>query len=268
MRRLAIAGAALVAISASLGFQAPALASGLAGSGLRAAQTRPFLPSQLSVLSDPNVAFGLLLLAMLGLGLELVHPGTLFPGIVGLTAGGLVVVGLIGARVDLIGLLVIGIAVGLFVVDLVAASHGALTVAGVAVAIAGGVLMFWGRPISPIAVVGLPLGLGAVWAVLSRRALEVRHRPYPKQPQELLGQTGIVMNGGNGVGLASVAGELWRVVSRDAALIPEGSEVEVMAQDGLTLIVRVTDLPDEPGIKTVSARTDLPQLGRQKGVSS
>jgi len=268
MRRLAIAGAALVAGSASLGFQAPALASGLADGAHRVASASAFVPPQLNLLSDPNVAFGLLLLAVLGLGLELVHPGVLIPGVIGLIAGGLAVAGLIGARVDLLGLLVIGVAIGLFVVDVIATSHGALTVAGVAVAIAGGVLMFWGRPISPVAVVGIPLSLGTVWIVLSRRALQVRHRPYSKQPQELLGETGLVRDGGNGVGLALVAGELWRVVSRDAAPIPAGSEVEVLAQDGLTLIVRVTGIPVETGSNDAYATSGLAPVGRPKGVNS
>ena len=241
MRRLAIAGAATGAVAGSLGLAAPVLARSLGTAQSAPGVTQ--LPGQLQFLANPTIAFGLLLLALVGIGLELVHPGAIVPGVVGLIAGVLAVTGLLGLPLDLLGLLLVAAATALFVVDLVAPTHGVLTFAGIAAAVAGGVLMFRGQPVNPVVLVGLPIGLGGTWLVLSRRALAVRHRPYPHQPQELLGEVGVIRESQAGSALALVDGELWRAVARDGSPLEVGSEIEVLAQDGLTLIVDVIGLP-------------------------
>ena len=201
------------------------------------------LPSALGFLADPTLVFGLLLLALLGVGVELVHPGALVPGIVGLVAGALAIVGLLALPLNLFGLLLVGAAVAFFILDISVPSHGAVSVLGIAAAIAGGWLLFRQPGVSPIALLGLPLGMGALWVIVSGRALEVRHKDFPQTPHELLGLTGIVRERAAPVGLAEVGGELWRVVSRDDSPLDVGSEIEVLAQDGLTLIVRLTGVP-------------------------
>ncbi len=231
----------------SLGLTAPVLAHSLG------ARTPPAGPAGLSaalvILANPTIAFGLLLLAMLGIGLELVHPGAIVPGVVGLIAGVLAVAGLLGLPLDFLGLLLVAAAAALFMVDTVAPTHGVLTVVGIGAAIAGGVLMFPGRAVAPVALLGLPLGLGGIWVLLSHRALAVRHRPYPRQPQELLGEVGVVKATSGESSLALVDGELWRVISRDGAPVAVGAEVQVLAQDGLTLIVAPTGLSGGSEIK-------------------
>lgn len=241
MRRWAIVGAGLGAAAGSLGFCAPVLARSLGGAD--SAVGAAVLPVPLQFLANPTVAFGLLLLALVGIGLELIHPGAIVPGVVGLIAGVLAVTGLLGIPLDVLGLLLVAAATALFVVDLVAPTHGVLTVAGVAAAIAGGVLMFAKEPVNPIALFGLPVGLGGIWLVLSRRALAVRRRPYPHQPQELLGEVGVVRETQEGSCLVMVEGELWRAISRNGMPLPVGAEIEVLAQDGLKLIVDVIGLP-------------------------
>ncbi|MHB1499553.1 MAG: NfeD family protein [Candidatus Dormibacteria bacterium] len=247
MRRLAVAGAALGAGVLSLGLTAPVLAHSLGAAPHPASPAG--LPAALAIFANPTITFGLLLLAMLGIGLEMVHPGAIVPGVVGLIAGVLAVAGLLGLPLDLLGLLLVAAAAALFMVDTVAPTHGVLTVVGIGAAITGGVLMFPGRPVAPVALVGLPLGLGGIWVLLSHRALAVRHRPYPRQPQELLGEVGVVKETRGEPSLALVDGELWRIISRDGAPVAAGDEVEVLAQDGLTLIVATIGLSGGSEIK-------------------
>ncbi len=241
MRRLAIAGATLGAAGGSLGLTAPVLAHSLGATP--PAALVPQLSPPLQFLANPTIAFGLLLLALVGIGLELVHPGALVPGVVGLIAGVLATAGLLGLPLDVLGLLLVEAATALFVIDLVAPTHGVLTLGGIGAAIAGGVLMFRGQGVNPVALVGLPVGFGGIWLVLSRRALAVRHRPYPHQPQELLGEVGVIKEVQEGSALALVDGELWRVVARDGTPMEAGGDIEVLAQDGLTLIVDVIGRP-------------------------
>lgn len=251
VRAAAISGVGIATVLA----QSPVLAAQPAG------QTGAhLLPGQLAFLANPTLAFGLILLALVGLGLELLHPGAVVPGTVGLLAGILAVAGLIDLPLNLLGLVLLGAAVALFVVDLGATSHGVLSIAGVAAAGVGGWLLFQGQGVDLVALILLPVGMGAIWMWLSSRALRVRRRPYGAMPQELLGLHGVVIRVHEGAAEVRVAGEVWRVVALGEAPLAIGTEVEVLAQDGLTLIVRpagpvttppITRAPGIPGPREV-----------------
>ena len=233
MRRSSVAGAICGAGAGGLLAQSTVLAAS-------PDRTGHLLPAPLSVLADPTLAFGLLLLALLGVGLEAMHPGAVVPGTVGLLSGVLAVAALLDLSLNLLGLVLVAVAAGLFVLDLGAQSHGVLSVAGMAAAAAGGWLLFRGPGVDPVALVALPVALGAIWLWLSARAMAVRRRAYPAVPQELLGHCGLVVEPRDGGAVARVDGELWRVVERSDHPLSAGDEVEVLAQDGLTLIVRQT----------------------------
>ena len=233
MRRSSVAGAICGAGVGGLLAQSTVLAAS-------PARASHLLPTQLSVLADPTLAFGLLLLALLGLGLEAMHPGAIVPGTVGILSGVLAAAALLDLPLNLLGLVLVAVAAGLFVLDLGAQSHGVLSVAGMAAAGAGGWLLFRGPGVDPVALVALPVALGAIWLWLSARAMEVRRRTYPAVPQELLGHLGLVVEQRDGGAVARVDGELWRVVERSEHPLAVGDEVEVLAQDGLKLIVRQT----------------------------
>src|SRR5262245_28526210 len=96
----------------------------------------------LHTLLNPNVAFLLLNLGVLGLIAELYHPGTLLPGLVGAVGLvlGLVALGTLPVNWGAVGLLVL--AFGLFLADLHVAGHGALSVAGLVAFVVGGLLLF------------------------------------------------------------------------------------------------------------------------------
>src|SRR5215471_17021616 len=84
----------------------------------------------LQLLIDPNVAYILILVAVLGLIAEISSPGAILPGVVGGLAGILALVSLSMLPVNLVGLLLLGFAFLLFVVDVKAQTHGILTVGG------------------------------------------------------------------------------------------------------------------------------------------
>ena len=259
MRRSTVALATCGAGVGGLLAQAPVLAASPATAG-------HLLPPQLGVLADPTLTFGLLLLALLGLGLELMHPGAIVPGTVGLLAGVLAAAGLLDLPLNLLGLLLVAVAAGLFVLDLSAQSHGVLSVAGMAAAAAGGWLLFRGPGVDPVALIALPVVLGGIWLWLSARALEVRRRSFPAVPQELLGHAGTVVEERPEGAVARVDGELWRVIERSDHRLQPGDEVEVLAQDGLTLIVRQTSAGGDgslPGDRRLGgAATSAQRSGR------
>jgi len=222
-----------------------------------AGQTVSQTSGAVGLLSNPTLAFVLLLVAFLGVGLEIIHPGALVFGTVGLVAGVLAVVGLANQPVDWLGLVLVGTAAALLVVDTSLHSHGLVSLVGVCAAIAGGLLLYQTSPgesgVSLAALITVPVVLGGTWIVLSRRALRVRHLPYASSSHELLGLTAVVRERANPNGIAAVEGELWRITARESEPIEVGTRVEVRAQDGLTLIVEPL-----PGPPTVSEQATDP----------
>ncbi|MGA8426185.1 MAG: NfeD family protein [Candidatus Dormiibacterota bacterium] len=253
MRRAPILGAAVVTGAGFFGSQLQAMA---AGPGAVAA-SHP--TGVLGFLANPTVAFVLLLIALLGVGLEFIHPGTFVFGSIGVVAGALAIAGLLNLSVDWLGLVLVASAVALLVVDTSGQSHGLISLAGVAAAVAGGLLLFRTSSeesgVNLVALVAVPLVAGGIWITLSRRALRVRHLPFGATTHELLGLTAVVRERADPQGSAAVEGELWRIVSLHGESIEVGTEVEVMAQDGLTLIVEplpgpapVSDSRTGPGV--------------------
>ena len=251
MRRLAVAGSALVAGTLAVGIQIPVLVEAAGRSLPGTPSVHSGLTSTLGFLADPNLTFGLILLALLGVGMELLHPGAIVPGVVGLLAGVLAVAGLLQLPINLVGLLLVAAAAALFIVDTASPTHGLLSVAGAGAAIAGGWLLFRGQGVDPVVLLTLPLAMGGAWILLKARVLGVRNRPFPLETQDLLGRSAKVLERASPIGIAQVDGELWRVVDRDNALLEPGSEVQIVAQIGLTLVVKPTSLRASPEINRV-----------------
>lgn len=227
------------------------------------ASAQPHTISHLSgfvgLLANPTVAFVLLLAALLGVGLEVVHPGTLVFGTLGLVAGALAIVGLANQPVDWLGLVLVGSAVALLVVDTSLQTHGLAALLGVIAAVAGGLLLYNTAPgedgVSLVALITVPVVLGGVWITLSRRALRVRRLPFGSSTHELLGLTAVVRQRPDPFGIAAVEGELWRIATRDGEPVEIGANVEVIAQDGLTLIVEPLPGPTTASEQVVASGT-------------
>jgi membrane-bound serine protease (ClpP class) len=204
----------------------------------------------LQILVDPNVAFLLLLVGMVGIALEAFSPGAIVPGAIGVLA---LLLGLIGAAqlpVEAIGVVLLIIAFVLIVAEAHLPTGGLLGVLGVGALIAGGLLLFGddegGAEISPVLVVVMALVLGGLLVVAGRKVLEARRRPVATGEEALIGTIGRVRTPLDPVGQVFVQGALWRARSSDAeAPIEAGYRVRIEAVDGLTLTVSATG--DGPG---------------------
>ena len=199
----------------------------------------------LHALIDPNVAYLLLLLAVFGVLVELTTPGAVLPGVVGVISGVLAMVALTGLPINLGGVLLILFAFGLFIADLKAPTHGILTAGGVIALLLGSALLINTGPIglgiSPWLIVGgavASLGLGFVL----RKAIAARSRPAYVGAESLIGAIGKVREPLAPQGMVFVAGALWRA-SAVGGQIPTGSEVRVVARQGLELDVVPLEAP-------------------------
>jgi membrane-bound serine protease (ClpP class) len=200
-------------------------------------------------LMDPNVAFLLLAIGALALYVEFNHPGAVIPGTVGVVFILLAAFALnfLPTRFAALGL-ILG-AFALFAAEAKFASHGVLTIGGIALLTLGGLLLV-DSPIPEMRVhlltalaVSIPLGL--ITAFLMTIALKARRNKVVTGAQGLVGETAVAQTALSPQGKVFVHGELWDAVASSA--LPPGQLVVVRRIDGLTLHVDPLGATPPPG---------------------
>jgi membrane-bound serine protease (ClpP class) len=194
----------------------------------------------LNVITDPNVAYILMMLGMLGLFFELSNPGVILPGVVGGISLILAFFAFQSLPINYAGLLLILFAIVLMIAEIKVVSHGILAIGGV-VSMALGSLMLFDAPEVGFRVswwvivptVGATAGMFLFVVAAGIRALTARSTVGAPA---LLGQTGVARGALSPEGHVLVQGELWRAVARGAP-VEEGSRVRVVDVQGLTLTV-------------------------------
>ncbi|MBI6547152.1 MAG: nodulation protein NfeD [Cyanobacteria bacterium NC_groundwater_1444_Ag_S-0.65um_54_12] len=194
----------------------------------------------LFVISDPNIAFILLNLGMLGLFFELSNPGAVLPGVIGGICLLLAFFSLGMLPVNYAGVALILFAFLLFVADLFSPSHGVLTVGGVISLILGGFLLFSGSPLGIIVsrplVLTVGLTTGGLFAACLALALRAQRRKVTTGREDLLGRTARVKVALNPEGQVFLEGERWQAHTLEGP-IEEGAEVIVRDMQDLKLLV-------------------------------
>lgn len=209
----------------------------------------------LAYLMDPNIAFLLLAIGALALYVEFNHPGAVIPGTVGavfiLVAA--FALNLLPTRFAAL-VLILG-AFALFAAEAKFATHGVLTIGGIALLTLGGLLLV-DAPIPEMRVhlltalaVSIPLGL--ITAFLMTIALRARRNKVVTGAQGLVGETGVAQTALSPQGKVFVHGELWDAIA--STTLPVGQLVVVRNVDGLTL--RVDPLTATPPPTTTAPAT-------------
>ena len=199
----------------------------------------------LLMLTDPNIVFILLSVGVLALQVELTHPGAWVPGFVGVVCIALAIYGFGLLPVNWFGLIFILMAFVLFILDIKAPTHGALTAAGVASFIVGGLMLFNspGAPaferVSVPLVVGIGLAIGLMFAAILTYALRAQREPIQVGTASLIGKRGFARSEVGRTGQVQVESELWTAeAAPGSASIGKGDAVEVVDINGLRLRVR------------------------------
>lgn len=196
----------------------------------------------MSVLVNPNVAYLLLLIGLLGLLLEAFAPGTIIPGAIGAVSLVLGVIGAIQLPVALVGVVLLVAGAALIIAEVNLPTAGVLGVLGVAALVGGGLLIFdTGTDqievsVPFVIVVGSVLGLATVFA--GAKGLEARKRPVQTGVEELVGSIATARTPLDPGGQVFVEGALWEArVDPAFAPIEAGYRVRVEGIDGLELLV-------------------------------
>jgi len=194
----------------------------------------------LKTISNPNIAYLLMLIGLAGLYFELSHPGAIFPGVIGGISLILAFYAFQTLSVNYAGVLLILLGAVLFLLEIKVTSYGLLSIGGVICLTLGSIMLFntgttglrvsWSVLIPAVLVIS---GFFVTVAFLAVRA----HMAKPRTGyQGLIGEIAVAKESLAPEGKVFVHGELWNATSDD--IVPVGSRVEVIGVENLLLKVR------------------------------
>ncbi len=201
----------------------------------------------LATLGDPNIAYILVMIGVLGVMMELYHPGLIVPGATGAFFLLLAGIGFNVLPVNVGGIALLAIGIALLVSEIYVTSFGLLTVGGTVALVMGSLLLLdtsdpqffvdpsfqvsWGIIIPSVALIAL-VAVG-IMVVL----LRVQRRRGTTGQEGMVGEAGVARTDvTHNDGSVFVHGELWRATADEP--IPAGTTVEIVAVDGLCVRVR------------------------------
>jgi membrane-bound serine protease (ClpP class) len=195
----------------------------------------------LATISEPNIAYLLMLAGIFGIFFELQHPGAILPGVVGalsiITAG----FAFHMLPVNAAGLALIALALVLFILEVKVTSHGLLAIGGCAAMLIGSMMLID----SPLPFMRVSLGLiipsviatALFFLFVVSMAVRIRQRRVTTGREGLLGLEGVARGAVDSQGgSVFIRGEFWNAHSDET--LEDGAPIEVVHVEGLRLLVR------------------------------
>ncbi len=212
----------------------------LATRDLRVTRAAPDWRTQLlAVITNPTVAYGLMLIGIWGLLLEGYHPGAVLPGVVGAICLLVALFAFQVLSVNYAGLALVVVGIGMIVAEFFFPTYGSLGIGGLIAFVVGSLILFdsdvpgmgVGRPlIAAFAAVGAVAVAGIVYL-----ATRFRRRPVATGAQGMIGASTEVVGDFPGRGHVRYGGELWS--ARGQASLRAGDIARIVKVEGLTLWV-------------------------------
>ena len=204
-----------------------------------------FIERFILLLIDPNIAFLLIAIGVQAVLIEISSPGGWVAGFIGVVCLTLATYGVGVLPVNWFGFIFMATAFVLFILDIKAPTHGALTAAGVASFIVGALVLFNspGTPqfqrVSVPLVIATGILLGLFFFGILVYALRALRVPVSVGVESLAGKIGTVRSWDEAGGQVQVESELWRASSvNESEKISKGDKVEVVEVSGIRLKVR------------------------------
>jgi len=193
----------------------------------------------LSYVTNPNIAYLLLLIAIYGIFFEFANPGLIFPGITGILALLLVLYTFQSLPVNYLGVMLIFFGIGFMIAEVYAASFGVIGLFGVIAFVAGSILIFN----TPDAKYQLALSLIITMSVISftfifiilSLAIKSHKRKIVSGREGLIGSEGVVLSVMNDQTVVRVSGEIWDAKSK--ARLNPSDKIRVTGIKGLVLMI-------------------------------
>lgn len=204
---------------------------------------KTFQEEILDILSDPNIAYILLMVGIYGLLFELYNPGAMFPGVIGFISLVLAFYSLHTLPINYAGVALIVFAIVLFILELKIVSHGLLTIGGVLSLALGSIMLIKTEsPLEDIAISWEVIAAVVFFTILFFVfALGYGIKAQRQKPitgaQGIVGEVGEAITELNPDGNVKVHGEIWSATSLDG-FIEKGSKIKVEQITNLRLTVK------------------------------
>ncbi len=197
----------------------------------------------LFAITDPNIAYILLSLAILGITVEIFNPGLIFPGVAGAISGMLAFYALGMMPVNYAGILLMVLAFGLFIAEAFTPTFGLLTAGGITSLVIGSLILFKGGSLFQVniwLIILIAVIFAAFLAFVINRVVTAHKRQATTGREELLGKTAVVRSPLEPEGKVLYEGEIWTAVL-DQGRADLKEEVVIKNFDGLKLYVTKKD---------------------------
>jgi membrane-bound serine protease (ClpP class) len=193
----------------------------------------------LKTISDPNIAYILMMIGLAGIYFELSNPGAVFPGVIGGISLILAFYSFQTLPVNYAGLLLIVLGIIFFIAEIMVSSFGVLAIGGLISLTIGSIMLFEDVGVSLRLLLPTIILVAGFFLVVTGLAVKA-FRARPSTGSEgLVGAAGTCIENIDPEGLISVHGETWR--ARASEPVERGTPVEVERVDGLLLHVRRAD---------------------------
>ncbi|MEO0254983.1 MAG: nodulation protein NfeD [candidate division WOR-3 bacterium] len=196
----------------------------------------------LMIISNPTVAYILLILGFYGLFFEITHPGAIFPGVIGAICLILAFYSFQTLPVNYAGVLLILLSMILFLLEIKVQSHGILGAGGVLSLLLGSLLLFQTDipflKISKFAIITVIITTILFFFFVILKAVQAQRKKTVTGKEGMIGEKGKAKSNitKGKEGLVFIHGEIWKAIAEEDILKDE--EIVVVGFDGLKLIVR------------------------------
>jgi len=194
----------------------------------------------LKLVTNPNVAFILMLIGVYGLILEFFNPGAVAPGLIGAISLLVALYALAFVPINYAGAALVIVGIGLMIAEVHIGAFGALGVGGIAAFVIGALMMFPARTpgfaLSGTLVIGAAIGSAALIVLVVGALLHSRKQPVVTGHEALIGAQGEAVFWDGAEGRVRVKGEIWR--AKADTPLKAGTPIRVVRRDGLVLVVR------------------------------
>jgi membrane-bound serine protease (ClpP class) len=201
-----------------------------------------FTEKLLNIISDPDLAYILLMLGLLGLLFELFNPGIIFPGIIGFISLVLAFYALNTLPVNYAGLALIVFGIILLLLEIKIITHGMLAIGGITSLLIGSLMLI--RPgsglevmrISRILIISTVGATAGFFLFVIGMGLKAQSRKPVTGAESMVGETAVVFEELNPSGKVIIHGEIWNAVSLSGT-VSVGEKLRIKQVSNLTLFV-------------------------------
>jgi membrane-bound serine protease (ClpP class) len=197
------------------------------------------LDSLRTALSDPNLAYVLLMLSILGISIEILTPGLIFPSTFGIISGVFAFLALSSLPINPVGIILIFLSLVFFITEALVRTNGIITLLGIVAIAIGSIFLFKGgadNRANPFLMAGTVIVMASVLVFVANRVVTAQRRKIVTGREEFKGSTAVVRTELDPEGLVYFQGELWKAALDSGSAVP-GEEVIIKSLEGLKLFV-------------------------------